>query len=50
MVTPPREGGIDPHILVAASLAGVDEIYTIGGAQAIAALAYGTESIRKWIK
>lgn len=47
MVTPPREGGIDPHILVAASLAGVDEIYTIGGAQAIAALAYGTESIPK---
>ncbi|MGR5962138.1 histidinol dehydrogenase [Bacillus paranthracis] len=36
MATPPREGGIDPHILVAASLAGVDEIYTIGGAQAIA--------------
>ncbi|MGQ0518350.1 histidinol dehydrogenase, partial [Bacillus sp. D-CC] len=38
---------IDPHILVAASLAGVDEIYMIGGAQAIAALAYGTESIPK---
>ena len=47
MVTPPRAGGIDPHILVAASLAGVDEIYMIGGAQAIAALAYGTESIPK---
>ena len=47
MVTPPRAGGIDPHILVAASLAGVDEIYMIGGAQAIAALAYGTESIQK---
>ena len=50
MVTPPREGGIDPHILVAASLAGVDEIYTIGGAQAIAALAYGRNRFRKWIK
>ncbi|KAF6703312.1 MULTISPECIES: histidinol dehydrogenase [Bacillus] len=47
MVTPPRKGGIDPHILAAANLAGVDEIYTIGGAQAIAALAYGTESIPK---
>ncbi|MBJ8007787.1 MULTISPECIES: histidinol dehydrogenase [Bacillus cereus group] len=47
MVTPPRQGGIDPHILAAASLAGVDEIYMAGGAQAIAALAYGTESIPK---
>ncbi|MDH4421198.1 histidinol dehydrogenase [Bacillus cereus] len=47
MVTPPREGGIDPHILVAANIAGVDEIYMAGGAQAIAALAYGTESIPK---
>ena len=46
MVTPPRKGGIDPHILAGADLAGVDEIYTIGGAQAIA-LAYGTESIPK---
>ncbi|MED1114007.1 histidinol dehydrogenase [Bacillus paramycoides] len=47
MVTPPRQGGIDPHILAAANLAGVDEIYMAGGAQAIAALAYGTESIPK---
>ncbi|SCC08763.1 histidinol dehydrogenase [Bacillus mycoides] len=47
MVTPPRQGGIDPHILAAARLAGVDEIYMAGGAQAIAALAYGTESIPK---
>lgn len=47
MVTPPRAGGIDPHILVAASLAGVDEIYMIGGAQAIAALAYGTNRFQK---
>lgn len=46
MVTPPnREGTINPNIAFAARLAGVDEIYKIGGAQAIAALAYGTESI-----
>ncbi|PFJ18845.1 histidinol dehydrogenase [Bacillus cereus] len=47
MVTPPGQGGMDPHILAAANLAGVDEIYMAGGAQAIAALAYGTESIPK---
>ncbi|KFN01992.1 histidinol dehydrogenase [Bacillus clarus] len=47
MVTPPGKEGIDPHILAAAKLAGVDEIYRLGGAQAIAALAYGTESIPK---
>lgn len=47
MVTPPGKEGIDPHILVAAEMAGVDEVYTIGGAQAIAALAYGTKSIPK---
>lgn len=49
MVTPPAtagEDGINPHILVAAAEAGVREIYRVGGAQAIAALAYGTESIR----
>lgn len=48
MVTPPATGGkegIDPNILVAAQEAGVTEIYKVGGAQAIAALAYGTESI-----
>jgi histidinol dehydrogenase len=48
MVTPPASGGeqgINPHILVAAAEAGVTEIYRVGGAQAIAALAYGTESI-----
>jgi histidinol dehydrogenase len=48
MVTPPAtagEEGINPHILVAAAEAGVKEIYRVGGAQAIAALAYGTESI-----
>ena len=46
MVTPPnKEGKINPNIAYAAKLAGVDEIYKIGGAQAIASLAYGTESI-----
>ncbi|MGG4106506.1 histidinol dehydrogenase [Paenibacillus lautus] len=48
MVTPPATGGkdgINPYILVAAAEAGVTEIYRVGGAQAIAALAYGTESI-----
>ena len=46
MVTPPNsEGTINPNIAFAAKLAGVDEIYTVGGAQAVAALAYGTESI-----
>ncbi|MDM5154029.1 histidinol dehydrogenase [Bacillus sp. DX1.1] len=47
MVTPPGREGINSHILAAAEIAGVDEIYTVGGAQAIAALAYGTESIPK---
>jgi len=47
MITPPGKNGIKPEVLVAASEAGVDEIYTIGGAQGIAALAYGTESIPK---
>ncbi|GGD98844.1 histidinol dehydrogenase [Paenibacillus nasutitermitis] len=49
MVTPPSTGGtagIDPYILVAAAEAGVKEMYRVGGAQAIAALAYGTASIR----
>jgi histidinol dehydrogenase len=45
MVTPPRQDGINPAVLVAADLAGVDRIYRIGGVQAIAALAYGTDSI-----
>lgn len=48
MTTPPsRDGKIPPSTLVAAKEAGVDEIYKIGGAQAIAALAFGTESIPK---
>ncbi len=46
MVTPPgKDGSVNPAILAAASVAGVDEIYKTGGAQAIAALAYGTESV-----
>ena len=48
MVTPPgKEGKISPNTLVAAKEAGVDKIYKVGGAQAIGALAYGTESIPK---
>ena len=48
MVSPPnREGKINPAILAAAKIAGVDRIFKVGGAQAIAALAYGTESIPK---
>ena len=48
MVTPPgRDGKINPVILAAAKIAGVDQIFKVGGAQAIAALAYGTESIPK---
>ena len=45
MVVPTPDGQINPLVLVAAKLGGVDEIYRIGGAQAIAALAYGTKSI-----
>ena len=48
MVTPPgKDGKINPNTLVAANEAGVDVIYKVGGAQAIAALAYGTDSIPK---
>lgn len=48
MATPPGPGGeITPEILVAADIAGADEIYKMGGAQAVAALAYGTETIPK---
>ena len=48
MVTPPgKDGKINPAILAAASTAGVDRIFKVGGAQAIGALAYGTESIPK---
>jgi histidinol dehydrogenase len=45
MVVPTPDGAINPLVLAAARLAGVDEIYRIGGAQAVAALAYGTKSI-----
>ena len=46
MVTPPaRDGSVNPAILAAAKTAGVDRIYKVGGAQAIAALTYGTDSI-----
>ena len=48
MVTPPgKDGKVNPNTLVAAKEAGADEIYKVGGAQAIAALAFGTESIPK---
>ncbi|WP_368252447.1 histidinol dehydrogenase [Enterococcus sp. 2201sp1_2201st1_B8_2201SCRN_220225] len=48
LVTPPlKDGSVNPAILAAASIAGVDEIYRVGGAQAVAALAYGTESVPK---
>ncbi len=48
MVTPPQKDGlISPYTLAAAKLGGVDEIYMVGGAQAVAALAYGTETIPK---
>ena len=48
MVTPPgKDGRVNPGTLAAAKVAGVDEVYKVGGAQAIAALAYGTESIPK---
>lgn len=51
MTTPPQaDGKINPHVLVAAAVAGVDVIYKIGGAQAVAALAYGTETVHKVAK
>ncbi len=45
MMVPPKNGKINPYVLVAAKLAGVSKIYKIGGAQAIAAMAFGTETI-----
>ncbi len=45
MVVPASDGTLNPYILAAAHIAGVSEIYRIGGAQAVAALAYGTESV-----
>ncbi len=48
MVTPPgKDGKVNPAILASADVAGVNRIYKVGGAQAIAALAYGTESVQK---
>ncbi len=48
MVTPPgKDGKVNPNTLVAANEAGVDKIYKVGGAHAIGAMAYGTESIKK---
>ena len=46
MVTPPMKNGkVNPHILAAAYVAGVDRVFKVGGAQAVAALAYGTETV-----
>lgn len=47
MLTPPKKDGISPYILVAAAESGISEIYQIGGAQGIAALAFGTDTIKK---
>lgn len=47
MVTPSQKDGINPAVLGAAKLAGVDAVYQVGGAQGVAALAYGTEQIPK---
>ena len=47
MATPPKTEGINPAVLYAAKLAGVTDILTVGGAQAVAALAFGTESVKK---
>ena len=48
MVSPPsKDGGLNPAILAAAKIAGVDKVFKVGGAQAIAALAYGTETVPK---
>lgn len=47
MVVPAPDGVLNPHVLAAASVAGISEIYRVGGAQAVAALAYGTASIRR---
>src|SRR3546814_15784957 len=46
MVTPTPDGRLNPLVLAAAEIAGVDEVWRVGGAQAIAALAYGTGRIR----
>lgn len=51
IATPPQpDGKVNPHVLVAAKETGVDVVYKVGGAQAIAAFAYGTETVRKVMK
>lgn len=47
MVVPAPDGELSPVVLAAAAIAGVDKVITIGGAQAVAALAYGTQSVPK---
>lgn len=47
MCTPAPKGGISPYLLVAADIAGVDEVYRIGGVQALAAMAYGTKTVAR---
>src|SRR5690606_14291007 len=48
ITTPPdKDGKVNPYVLLAAKLIGVERIYKVGGAQAIAALAYGTETIKR---
>ncbi|MBE6609382.1 MAG: histidinol dehydrogenase [Ruminococcaceae bacterium] len=47
MVTPPKEDGINPAVIYAAQVAGVTDIITVGGAQAVAAMAYGTETVEQ---
>ena len=46
MVSPPTGGDIPPAVLVAADIAGITEVYRVGGAQAVFALAHGTQSIQ----
>ena len=47
LCTPPGNGRVDDSILAAANIVGIKEVYSIGGAQAVAAMAYGTETIRR---
>jgi histidinol dehydrogenase len=47
MCTPPQKGPINPYLLVAADIAGVTEIYRVGGVQAVGAMAYGTKTIQR---
>jgi histidinol dehydrogenase len=47
MVVPAPDGDLNPMVLAAAAIAGVDQVYTVGGAQAVAALAYGTQTLAK---